>query len=246
MTLRLASYNLHKCKGTDRRRDPGRVVDVLNALDADVIALQEVDHRLGDRPQALPREMVEKDTDHDALDLALSPVSLGWHGQTLLVRSSLQVRDMARIELPGLEPRGAVMAELETASGKALRVVGVHLGLIRRYRLMQMRALRAALAGRVAMPTAILGDFNEWSLDRGMEPLADAFSIHAPGRSYHANRPVAALDRVALDQRLELRDAGVSETALSRMASDHLPIWADIAVDDDPAATSRGPSSVRT
>lgn len=237
MNIRLASYNLHKCKGTDRRRDPGRVVDVLNALDADVVALQEVDHRLGARRQALPRAMVERDTDHDALDLALSPVSLGWHGQTLLVRNSLRVLDLARIDLPGLEPRGAVMAEIETATGQALRVIGVHLGLMRRYRLMQMHALRKVLAGRPEMPTAILGDFNEWSAGRGMEPLSDAFTIHAPGRSFHASRPVAALDRVALDRRIELRDAGVSETPLARLASDHLPIWADVALDRGMAAS---------
>lgn len=230
MSIRLASYNLHKCKGTDGRHDPGRVIDVVNALDADVVALQEVDFRLGDRPEALPRGMVERDTDHDALDLALSPVSLGWHGQTLLVRSALRVRDVARIELPGLEPRGAVMTELETASGSPLRVVGVHLGLIRRYRLRQMQAIRMALAQRKAMPTAIIGDYNEWSDVRGMEPLTDDFVVHAPGRSYRANRQIARLDRMALDEKLELRDAGVYEMPLARLASDHLPIWADVDV----------------
>lgn len=229
MTLRIASYNLHKCKGTDRRTDPGRVVDVLNSIGADVVALQEVDYRLGQRPEALPREMVERHTDHAALDVALSPVSLGWHGQTILVRQGIEVTAVERIDLPGLEPRGAVMAEIMTASG-AMRIVGVHLGLVRHYRLKQLQAIRDAMALRGEMPSAILGDFNEWSATRGLDPLLDAYDVHAPGRSFHAARPVAALDRVALGQGIELRDAGVIETTLSRTASDHLPIWADVAI----------------
>jgi endonuclease/exonuclease/phosphatase family metal-dependent hydrolase len=75
-----------------------------------------------------------------------------------------------------------------------------------------------------------LGDFNEWSRTGGLAPLKDAFDIIAPGKSFHASRPIAALDRIALDASLELRDAGVVETDLSRRASDHLPIWADVAM----------------
>jgi len=54
--------------------------------------------------------------------------------------------------------------------------------------------------------------------------------VHAPGHSFHAARPVAALDRIALSQGLQLEDAGVVETVLSRRASDHLPVWADISL----------------
>jgi len=234
MRLRLASYNLHKCLGTDRRRDPGRVVDVINSVDAHVIALQEADMRMGPRPAALPHRMVEQATDFAVLPLARNDISIGWHGQAILVHRDIEVTATERIELPGLEPRGAVMAELELPSGP-LRVVGVHLGLLRPYRLRQMRAIRIAIAARTSMPTAILGDFNEWSPDRGMEPLTDAFRVHAPGRSFHASRPIAALDRVALSRELLLDDAGVVETPLARRASDHLPIWAEVAAETVPA-----------
>lgn len=236
MGLRLASYNVHKCLGTDRRRDPGRVVDVLNAISADVVALQEVDHRMPPRPAALPREMIDRDTDFSALPFGLEETSLGWHGQTLLMRTGTEARTIDRIQLPGLEPRGAIMAELAFPDGREMRVVGVHLGLIRRYRLMQFAAIRAALSHRRALPTAILGDFNEWSTHGGVGPLADAYRVHAPGRSFHANRPVAALDRVALGEGLHLRDAGVVDIPLARLASDHLPIWADVRL--DPPATA--------
>ena len=235
MGLRLASYNVHKCVGTDRRRDPGRVIDVLNALDADILALQEVDRRLPPRPAALPPDLLQSHSDFTALPFALTEEGLGWHGQALLVRGEHKMTALKRVILPGLEPRGAVMAELELPQGQ-LRVVGVHLGLLRRYRLMQMRAIRAAMSKRPAMQTVILGDFNEWSTRGGMGPLTDLFRIHAPGRSFHATRPVAALDRMALTADLHLRDAGVLQTPLARVASDHLPIWADIRIGSSEAA----------
>lgn len=222
--LRIASYNLRKCRGLDGRRDPGRSLDVINALDADVVALQEADRRLGPRPAALPGRMIEEFSDFRTVALAENDVSLGWHGNAILVRRDLEVDTPRRIPLPVFEPRGAVSVQI----GGRLRVVGVHLSLSRRYRRQQLAAIRAALP-RDGMATVILGDFNEWSGRRGLEPLDGAFTAHAPGRSFHAARPLAALDRIALSPALELKDAGVVETAAAKVASDHLPVWADVA-----------------
>ncbi|WP_413871030.1 endonuclease/exonuclease/phosphatase family protein [Albidovulum sp.] len=236
MRLRLASYNIHKCVGLDRRRRPERIIAVLNALDADIVTLQEVDHRLPPRPEALPRSLIERETDFGVLPFAPDGPSLGWHGQTMLVRRGLVVERVRRILLPGLEPRGAILAELAPESG-GLRVVGAHLALIRRYRTMQFAAIRAAIGRRGEMPTAILGDFNDWSARGGAEALGAAFRLHAPGPSFPAARPVGALDRVALSAGLHLITAGVHLRAPATLASDHLPVWADIRVDPpDPLA----------
>lgn len=229
MKLRLASYNVHKCLGMDRKRSEHRIIEVLNGLSADIIALQEVDHRISPRRAALPHALVAAMTDLADPRFATNGVSLGWHGQTILVRNGIAVERTRRIDLPGLEPRGAVLADLMTEAGP-LRVVGVHLGLVRRYRLLQMAAIRAACAADGPRPTVILGDFNEWSRRGGVTPLTDAFRVHSPGRTYPALRPVAPLDRIALDRSLHLRDAGVWATPLSRLASDHLPIWADVTL----------------
>ncbi|MFN5901707.1 MAG: endonuclease/exonuclease/phosphatase family protein, partial [Novosphingobium sp.] len=59
MELTFASYNIHKAVGTDRRRDPDRILAVLREIDADVIALQEADRRIGRRESVLPRETIE-------------------------------------------------------------------------------------------------------------------------------------------------------------------------------------------
>ncbi len=230
MKLRLASYNVHKCVGLDRRRQPERILAVLNALDADIIALQEVDLRLPPRPEALPRSLIERETDFGVLPFAPDGPSLGWHGQTILVRRALSVAKVRRILLPGLEPRGAILAELAPESG-GFRVVGAHLALIRRYRTMQFAAIRAAISRRDAMPTAILGDFNDWTTRGGAEALGPSFRLHAPGPSFPAARPLRALDRVALSAGLHLVTAGIHRSAPAKIASDHLPVWADIRID---------------
>lgn len=224
MELKIASYNVRKAVGRDRRRDPARVLSVLTEIDADIVALQEADRRLGARPTAIPRRLIALETDYEVADVARNDVSLGWHGNAILVRRDLEVDTPRRIPLPVFEPRGAVSVQI----GGRLRVVGVHLSLSRRYRRQQLAAIRAALP-RDGMATVILGDFNEWSGRRGLEPLDGAFTAHAPGRSFHAARPLAALDRIALSPALELKDAGVVETAAAKVASDHLPVWADVA-----------------
>jgi endonuclease/exonuclease/phosphatase family metal-dependent hydrolase len=225
MRLRLASYNIQKAVGVDLRRDPDRVIRVINALGADVIALQEADRRLGKRPAALPQWLIAQETDFRVADVAETDVSLGWHGNAILVRRGLDVRETERIPLPGLEPRGAVRAVV--GDGRAtISVVGCHLGLLRRWRRRQARRLADHLDLAESPGIAILGDFNEWSSGAGLEPLHH-FRMVIPGRSFHAARPVAALDRVALGPGLRALDAGVDTSALARTASDHLPVWVE-------------------
>ncbi len=224
--LRVASYNVRKCIGLDRRRVPERVLAVVNDLDADVVALQEADRRLGQRPTALPPGMITELTDFVPADLAENDVSLGWHGNAVLVRKGLVIGDTVRLELPSFEPRGAGMVDLEH-DGHPVRIVATHLGLTRRHRRQQLEAITDDLSGRDPRPTIIMGDFNEWSHQRGLEPLEDGFVVHAPGRSFHAARPVAALDRFAASPGLKLVNSGVYRRGAALLASDHLPVWAD-------------------
>ncbi|WP_375248357.1 endonuclease/exonuclease/phosphatase family protein, partial [Sphingomonas sp.] len=53
MKLKVASYNMRKAIGTDRRRNPERVLQVLREVDADIVALQEADRRFGARAAVL-------------------------------------------------------------------------------------------------------------------------------------------------------------------------------------------------
>jgi hypothetical protein len=127
-TIRVASYNMRKAIGLDRRRRPERTLDVLNELDADVIALQEADRRFGSRASAIPPHMFEEHSDYRPVPLEARSGSLGWHGNALLVKKHVDVLDKDLVHLPSLEPRGAVLADLRV-DGTLLRVVGMHLDL---------------------------------------------------------------------------------------------------------------------
>lgn len=227
MRLRLASYNIRKAVGLDWRRDPARTLRVIGDLGADVIALQEADKRLGPRPAALPPKAILRETGLRPVPLARSPVSMGWHGNAVLVREGIDVADCRLIELPGIEPRGGVLVRLHTAGGP-LTVVGVHLGLRRRCRRLQFARILDTLGAEESARAVILGDFNEWSPERGIEPLLPRFRVVIPGLSFHASQQVAPLDRFALGSSIGLIDSGVETGPVARRASDHLPVWTDI------------------
>mgnify|MGYP006293814161 CR=1 FL=1 len=222
MQLKIASYNVRKAVGLDRRRDPARILNILNDIGADIVTLQEADRRLGARPTAIPRALIERETDYAVVELAKNEVSLGWHGNAVLVRRGLEVASTRHIELPGLEPRGAVFARVGRLS-----IVGTHLGLMRRWRHRQMNAILSHI-GPDARSTIIAGDFNEWSDIRGCEPWTDAFTILYPGRSFPTRRPVASLDGIAHGCDVSVCDHGVVTSGPARVASDHYPIWATV------------------
>lgn len=228
--LRLGSYNIRKCVGLDWRRSPERTLDVVAGMGADVVALQEADKRLGPRPSALPRHEIAARTGMTPLIPDENAPSLGHHGNAILVGDGVDVLNLRGIDLPGTEPRGALIAKLRpTGADHPIHVVAAHLGLMRRDRQRQLHAIRAALLDSTAR-VFIMGDFNEWSRTRGLDPLTPDMSVISPGHSFHAARPIAGLDRVAHCGASQLQDAGVIESKLARKASDHLPIWADFTL----------------
>lgn len=229
MKLRFASYNIRKAVGLDGRRNPGRILDVVNRLDADVIALQEADLRYGERSAALPREAITRETDFAVADVAENEVSLGWHGNAFLVRHDIDVMMTRRLPLPGLEPRGAILVKLRLGLYE-LNAVGTHLALLRQWRRQQLHAICDQIEQADTARTVLLGDFNEWSLSKGFEPLRGKFLVLAPGKTFHAARPLAALDRIAYGRDISVKNAGVDESPKARESSDHLPIWTDLAL----------------
>ncbi len=222
--FRALSYNIRKARGLDGRRSAGRILDIINESDADVVFLQEADRRLGQRPSAIPFPMVESHSDYKVVPVAENDISLGWHGNAVLVRNGLTVHAIDRLILPGLEPRGAVKVSLSNG----VSLTGVHLGLTRNFRRRQISTIVEEV--RDDEHAIILGDMNEWSSRKGLEDLYARFDVHAPGKTFHASRPIASLDRIGTSRALEVFDAGVIDTSRTRVASDHLPIWADIRI----------------
>ncbi|MEL6876501.1 MAG: endonuclease/exonuclease/phosphatase family protein [Pseudomonadota bacterium] len=226
MELTFATYNIHKAVGLDRRRDPERIMAVLREVDADVIALQEADMRFGERASVIPRAVLD-DSPWDDLPVAKRPRSIGWHGNALLLRRSMQFVDAGALDLPMLEPRGAVFAELDL-DGARFQVAGAHLDISGLRRSDQVRAIQRALdRSGDECPRVVMGDFNHWGLQNGaMREFGSGWTISAPGRSFPARRPLARLDRIVSSSDWEVVEAGVHHSSLAAQASDHLPVWA--------------------
>ena len=229
MMLKVASYNIRKAMGTDRRRSPERIIEVLNEIGADVVALQEADRRFGARTAVLPDWMLEAHSPYRAVPLGVRTESMGWHGNALLIRRDHELIAHDHIHLPCLEPRGAVTATVK-AGGKTFRIVGMHLDLSGLWR----RRQAAAVCHYLDLPqhdgadvTILMGDLNEWTAARGcLIDFTRHYQLASCGRSFHAQRPVATLDRILWRGDAALAECGVHHSAHARRASDHLPVWA--------------------
>ena len=155
MQIKVASYNIRKAVGLDWRRRPARVLSVLKEMDADIIALQEVDRRFGSRLTALDPELIARETDYQAIRFSHRPQSLGYHGNVILARKRITVAAARPMALPHLEPRGAAVADLDLG-GKLVRIVGMHLGLTRKWRQLQTETIVSELRTLEAHLTASL------------------------------------------------------------------------------------------
>jgi len=236
--FRVVTYNIHKCRGMDRRVRAERIARVLAPLDADVIALQEV--------VRLPRGCSEEDQAHylaDALKMRLSfgevrPMGEGTYGNALLTRLPLLRERNYDLTWRGRERRGCQRCDL--ALGEAvLHVFNVHLGTSFFERRTQGRRLLTedVLHARdMRGPRIVVGDFNEWTrglASRLMGRQFQSVDLKALGRSrrtYPGVLPLLNLDHFYYDDALALRGFAVVRTREALLASDHLPLVADFSV----------------
>lgn len=225
--IRVVTYNIHRARGLDGRQRLHRIIDVLAEVDADVIALQEV---LSTQAPALAEA-----TRMGAVFGPTCKFSGGLYGNLCLSRFPLVAHERYSLTCRPFEPRGCLRADVEVDHGGTghLHVFNVHLGLHYRERVRQARMLSRILApGHLSGPRLLLGDFNEW-FHGGASRLLRAEFGHPCGRqrrvrTHPSPLPVFALDRIYHDPALGLDRIGVHRSRLARVASDHLPIYADL------------------
>jgi endonuclease/exonuclease/phosphatase family metal-dependent hydrolase len=202
---------------------------VLAEINADVVALQEADLRFGEREGLL--DLVQL---HDRLGLVPVPVTgavknHGWHGNVVLVREVV-VHHTRQLVLPGVEPRGALVVDME-AKALHLRVIATHFGLLKRSRAQQVDMVLQAAQDAGERTLLLMGDLNEWRIGRrsalsGLASIFGSFEAFVP--SFPSRYPLLALDRILCSPRKLLKNIAVHSTPLSRKASDHLPVTAEV------------------
>ncbi|MCV3764485.1 endonuclease/exonuclease/phosphatase family protein [Rhizobium sp. TRM95796] len=233
--LRALTYNVHSCRGSDRRHDPERIAEVIAESGAEVIALQELDvgrKRSGgiDQAEVIAAHLKMRSHFHPALH-----VEEERYGDALLTALPSTLHRAAALPSRG-EPRGALWIEIDV-DGRKLQVFNTHFGLSSAERTLQAETLLGpGWLGHERCrraPTLLLGDFNAVPSSRAFQVISRSMTVAAPrgeGRwraTFPARWPLLRLDHVFHNNRLKLIDARVIDTPLARKASDHLPIVAD-------------------
>ncbi|NQW05526.1 MAG: endonuclease/exonuclease/phosphatase family protein [Acidobacteria bacterium] len=234
MDIRVVTYNIHRSRGMDRRTRPQRIADVLASLDADVIALQEVIGPGGASP--------------GHAEVIGAALGMGWimapvrelrrhqFGNVILSRFPMWDHSQYDLSWKTSEPRGAQRVAVDVGPGQ-LQVYNTHLGTA----LLERRYQAPRLAGwvgdrRVQGPKLLLGDFNEWSRPLATDILAarlqsiDLFPYLKRRRTYPGFFPLLHLDHIYYEGEIEVRDIFLPKTLTAKMASDHLPLVADLRI----------------
>lgn len=235
--LRIMTYNVHSCIGTDRRHDPGRIAEVIAACAPDVVALQELDVgrlRTGHTDQAaiIAQHLRMNGHFHPALELEEEK-----YGDAIL--STFPTRLIKAGGLPSIgEPRGAIWVEID-CGGRSVQIVNTHLGLRRRERMAQAAVLLGPeWLGSEAChhgPTIFAGDLNAVPSSAVFAALGKHMSVarEVDGRlkpTFPSRFPMLRLDYI-FTKGVRLVSAERIDMPLTRKASDHLPLMATLEID---------------
>ena len=231
-SLIIASYNIHRGVGLDRRLDLDRIGDVIEEIRPDVIGLQEVTRDAGtagaDQAAYLARRLgmtiVMGETKRRGTKV---------YGNAVLTHLPVLGTERYDLSWRTREPRGCLRVDVAVHS-IAIHVFNCHLGLRPRERRGQLNLLADFIgtAAKLHGPRVLLGDFNEWHRGPITRTLRREFSspMKRVRRTHPALFPLFALDRIYWDSELEGEKLQVHQSRLARIASDHLPVVARVHV----------------
>ncbi|MGA7951453.1 MAG: endonuclease/exonuclease/phosphatase family protein [Thiobacillaceae bacterium] len=230
-TFSVASYNIHRCLGTDRRRDAARIAAVIRDLDCDAVGLQEVDSHAGPHADSMQLEYLARATGMEAIS---GPTILhhdGDYGNALLTRRPVLAVRRHELSFATHEPRGALDVDLDI-DGMALRIIVTHLGLRPAERRHQVKLLLSLLHPvEHSQIVVALGDINEWlPIGRPLRWLHGLLGSPPSQRTFPTWLPIFALDRIWVRPRKSLLDLRAQDGPLARRASDHYPLRAVISL----------------
>ena len=230
-SFRLVSYNIHKAQGMDRRTSIERIARVIEELDADIVALQEVVNRpegSGDQVRFLSERLGY----WPALGEARKHEGAPYGNVTLSRRRILSTRQFD-LTVAGHEERCALRTDIPVGPAM-IHVFNLHLGtnFFERRKQAELLIERDVLhAVDISGPRIVTGDFNEWTRGLVSRKLARQFgdlSGHLGRRRvYPAGIPLLHLDHAYFDRHLDVERAFFHINRRSLVASDHLPLVVD-------------------
>ena len=228
MRLRIATYNIHRCVGRDGIEDPERINAVLREIDADIVALQEVTSHPEKRFDILG--YLSGQTGMQAIKGITLTLEETPYGNAFLSRLPITSVKRIDISVTGKEPRGVVELTL-SISGRSVFFWATHLGLGARERQHQIKKLLQRVDEVEANTAVLLGDCNEWfPWNQRLVSLGKRFSSVASPATFPSWGPFLKLDRIWARPAGTITHLRTHKTKLSRIASDHLPLVADIIV----------------
>jgi endonuclease/exonuclease/phosphatase family metal-dependent hydrolase len=241
-TLRVATYNIHKCRGIDQRVRPIRIAQVLRELDADIVALQEVVGSGSPAYEDQARYVADALGYHHAFGENRRHNGAAY-GNLLLSRFPIVRSRNYDISTRGREPRGVLRADVRLLDGRLLHLFNAHLGTAYRERGEQARhltGLRILCNGELSGTRIVLGDFNEWIPGDATRLVSAHFgwarrSRSAHRRTYPCVLPLLRLDHIYFDDALKLHRLALHRSRKALMASDHLPVVAEFRLQSRPA-----------
>jgi endonuclease/exonuclease/phosphatase family metal-dependent hydrolase len=242
LRIRVASYNIHKCRGLDRRTDPERIAKIIAELDADVVALQEIlDVRDGRLELDQARRIAAALGTYHHCFGENRPLYGGRYGNMTLSRFPVRVCRNYDLTWRHRERRGCLRTDLLLPGNTPLHLFNVHLGTSFVERRHQARMLLSddMLSKKPwEGPRIVVGDFNEWTRGLASRLMGEVFEAAKPktllrhGRTYPGVFPVLHLDHFYYEKHLLLRSFRVHRTRRALVASDHLPLLAEFEFAD--------------
>ena len=238
-TFRIATYNIHKGRGLDGRTRVERIARVLERIKPDIVALQEVVNHEGTLIEAHQASYLAERLGHC---FAIGPTRThrgGVYGNVTLSRWGFELIRQIDLTIPGREERGVLRTDIRIQH-HLVHVFNVHLGTAHHerrkqaIRFMDEDLLRAV---DISGPRIVLGDFNDWTHGLVTRTLSTEFhfsdlAAHLPRtRNYPAILPLLHVDHIYCDYHVTIAGARFQRDRLSLMASDHLPLVADLRID---------------
>ncbi|MEW5801913.1 MAG: endonuclease/exonuclease/phosphatase family protein [bacterium] len=237
------TYNVHSCRGTDKKISPFRIAEVIAQYEPDIVALQEVDvgrARTGwvDQAQVI--------ADHLNMDFHFHPsiqIEEERYGNAILSRHPMHLAGAGALPgFPGLrstERRGALRSTIRIGD-RDIQIINTHLGLGRRERLAQADALLGSdwLAHPTCQPPCVIcGDFNarpgSLVYQRFLGMLLDAqhcLTDYRPLNTWPTIYPFIRIDHAFVSPEIKVHSVDAPRTRLTRIASDHLPLIVGISI----------------